>query len=98
MKAKKDGYITQIDTRALGNILIRMGGGRQKASDNINLSVGFTKVLKSNERVNTKKALLMLHYTDKFLSSSLEEEINNCFSISERDLAQPINPILEKIV
>ena len=98
VRAKKDGYITQIDTKALGNILIKIGGGRQKASDNLNLSVGFTKVLKSNERVDANEALLMLHYPDKSLPSSLEEEINNCFSISERDLAQPINPILEKIV
>ena len=98
VKAKKEGYITQIDTKALGNILIKMGGGRQKASDNLNLSVGFTKVVKSNEKVNTKKALLMLHCPDKFLSSSLEEEVNNCFSISESKPAQSTNPILKKVV
>ena len=97
VKAKKDGYITQIDTKALGNILIKMGGGRQKASDNLDLSVGFTKVVKSNERVEANEALLMLHCPDKYLSSSLEEEINNCFTISERDPAQPINPILQKL-
>ena len=98
IRAKKDGYITQIDTKALGNILIKIGGGRQKASDNLNLSVGFTKVVKSNERVDANEALLMLHYPDKCLSSSLEEEINNCFTISGRNPAQPINPILQKIV
>ena len=97
IRAKKDGYITQIDTKALGNILIKIGGGRQKASDNLNLSVGFTKVVKSNKRVDANEALLMLHYPDKCLSSSLEEEINNCFTISGRDPAQPINPILQKI-
>ena len=98
IRAKKDGYITQIDTKALGNILIKIGGGRQKASDNLNLSVGFTKVVKSNKRVDANEALLMLHYPDKCLSSSLEEEINNCFTISGRNPAQPINPILQKIV
>lgn len=98
VKAKKEGYINQIDTKALGNILIKMGGGRQKASDKLNLAVGFTKVVKSNEKINTKKALLMLHGSDKYLSPSLEEEINNCFSISERDPAQSTNPILQKVV
>ena len=87
-----------IREHALGNILVKIGGGRQKASDNLNLSVGFTKVVKSNERVDANEALLMLHYPDKYLSSSLEEEINNCFTISGRDPAQPINPILQKIV
>ena len=98
VKAKKEGYITQINTKELGNILIKMGGGRQKASDNLNLSVGFTEVVKSNEKVNTKKALLMLHCSDKFLSPSLEEAINNCFSISESEPVKCRDPILLKVV
>ena len=98
VKAKKEGYITRIDTKALGNILIKMGGGRQKASDNLNLSVGFTMVIKSNDKVDTKKALLMVHTADKFLSTSLKEEINNCFSISEREPGQSRNPILKKVI
>ena len=82
----------------MGNILIKMGGGRLKASDTINLSVGFTKVVKSNQRVDANEALLRLHCPDKSLSSSLEEEINKCFSISEGDPAHQINPILQKVV
>ena len=98
VKAKKEGYVKQINTRALGNILIKMGGGRRKASDNLNLSVGFTEVVKSNDEVNTKKALLMLHCPDKFLSPSLEEAIINCFSISESGPVKSKNQILQKVV
>ena len=98
VKAKKEGYITRIDTKALGNILIKMGGGRQKASDKLDLSVGFAMVVKSNDKVDTKKALLMLHSADKFLSTSLEEEINNCFSISEREPAKSRSLIFKKFV
>ena len=58
--------LLKLDTKALGNILIKMGGGRQKASDNLNFSVGFTKVVKSNERVDANEALLMLHCPDKY--------------------------------
>ena len=97
IKAKKEGYITQINTKALGEILIKMGGGRYKASDKLNLSVGFTKVVKSNEKVNTKKALLTLHCPENLFSPYLEEEINNCFSISESGPAQTRNPILQKV-
>ena len=60
IKAKKEGFITQINTKALGNILIKMGGGRQKASDKLDLSVGFTKVVKSGKKVNAKTSLLFL--------------------------------------
>ena len=74
-----------------------MGGGRYKASDKLDLSVGFTKVVKSNEKVNTKRALLKLHCPENLFSPSLEEEINHCFTISESGPAQTRNPILQKV-
>ena len=97
IKAKKEGYITQINTKALGNILIKMGGGRQKASDKLDPSVGFTRVSKSGEKVNTKTSLLILHSEDKFVTSSLVDEISDCFSISEREPEHRKNLILQKV-
>ncbi len=97
IKAKKEGFITQINTKALGNILIKMGGGRQKASDKIDLSVGFTKVVKSGKKVNTKTSLLFLHGADKFFTPSLEEEISSCFSISDREPKRSKDLILQKV-
>ena len=97
VRAKKDGYITQIDTKALGNILIKMGGGRHKASDKLDLSVGFTEVAKTGKKVNMKTALLFLHIADKFFTPSLENEICDCFSISEREPEQSKNLILQKV-
>ena len=40
VKAKKEGFISQINTKALGDVLVKIGGGRQKASDKLDLSVG----------------------------------------------------------
>ena len=97
IKAKKEGFITQINTKALGNILIKMGGGRQKASDKLDLSVGFTKVVKSGEKVNTKTSLLFLHCPEKFLTPALEDEISGCFSISEKEPRQSKGLILQKV-
>ncbi len=97
IKARKEGFINQINTKALGNILIKMGGGRQKASDKLDLSVGFTKVVKSGEKVNTKTSLLFLHVADKFFTPSLEDEISGCFSISDREPEHSKDIILQKV-
>ena len=97
VKAKKEGFITQINTKELGNILIKMGGGRQKSSDKLDLSVGFTKVLKSGEKVNTKTSLLFLHCAEKLFTPSLEDEISGCFSISEKEPEQSKGLILQKV-
>jgi pyrimidine-nucleoside phosphorylase len=39
-KAKKRGYITRMDTEAIGRLLIQMGGGRVHAGDRIDHRVG----------------------------------------------------------
>ena len=98
VKAKKEGFISQINTKALGDILIKIGGGRQKASDKLDLSVGFTKVVKSGEEVSKKTSLLFLHTAGELLTASLEKEINDCFSISESRPAKLRKPILQKVI
>ena len=97
IKAKKEGYITKINTKALGDILIKMGGGRQKASDKLDLSVGFTEVAKTGKKVNTKTSLLFLNIADKFFTPSLEAEICDCFCISESEPEQGKDLILQKV-
>ena len=36
------GYLQETDTRAIGNAIIELGGGRQKVGEDLDLSVGFT--------------------------------------------------------
>ena len=98
VKAKKAGFISQINTKALGDVLVKIGGGRQKASDKLDLSVGFTEVVKSGQEVNKKTSLLFLHGAGELLTTSLEKEISDCFSISESGPAQLRTPILQKVV
>ena len=39
-----DGYLAAVDARALGNAIIELGGGRRRADDKLDLSVGFTDI------------------------------------------------------
>ena len=98
VKAKKEGFISQINTKALGDVLVKIGGGRQKASDKLDLSVGFTEVVKSGQEVNKKTSLLFLHGAGELLTASLEKEINDCFSNSENVPEQLRNPIVQKVI
>ncbi|VTN13828.1 Thymidine phosphorylase [Raoultella terrigena] len=40
--ADGEGFVAEMDTRALGMAVVSMGGGRRQASDPIDYSVGFT--------------------------------------------------------
>ncbi len=42
--ADTEGFVSEMDTRALGMAVVAMGGGRRQASDTIDYSVGFTDI------------------------------------------------------
>lgn len=55
------GYVTQMDTRALGMAVVAMGGGRQRASDAIDYSVGLSDMITLGERVDASRPLAVIH-------------------------------------
>ncbi len=55
--APKDGYISNIDTLVLGNALVEMGAGRQKITDSIDPSAGFTIHVKRGDFVHKENNL-----------------------------------------
>jgi len=59
--AASDGIVCDIDTRALGLAVIVLGGGRKKADDNIDLSVGFDQLLERGTAVKKGDVLGRVH-------------------------------------
>lgn len=59
--ASSPGIVQSMDTRALGMAVVSMGGGRRRASDNIDYAVGLTDMISLGEEANTEKPLAMLH-------------------------------------
>lgn len=59
--ADHDGYVSEMDTRALGMAVVAMGGGRRQASDSIDYSVGFTEMVRLGERVDSERPLAVIH-------------------------------------
>ncbi len=50
-----------MDTRALGLAVVAMGGGRQRASDSIDYSVGFSEMITLGERADAHCPLAVIH-------------------------------------
>ena len=49
------GFISEIDTFAIGNSIVEIGGGRMKAEDAIDHAVGFACEKKIGEEISTKR-------------------------------------------
>ncbi len=56
-----EGFVAAIDTTALGQAVVHLGGGRLKDGDRINLSVGFSDLAGIGEEINRTVPLAMVH-------------------------------------
>lgn len=93
--APVSGYIEDVQALELGHISMLLGGGRQKAEDEINYGVGLVLNTKVGNQVNEGETLLTIHY-DGELSDELVKRAENCFTITQTQ-TQAIEPILEMI-
>lgn len=59
--AETEGIVTAMDTRALGMAVVSLGGGRRKASDPIDYSVGLSDIAPINSVADGQMPLAMIH-------------------------------------
>jgi thymidine phosphorylase len=62
--AERAGFVTAIDTRAVGFAVVALGGGRRRASDAIDHSVGFEVLVGLGASVEKGEPLARLHAAD----------------------------------
>lgn len=55
------GYVSAIDARAMGMVVIALGGGRQRVEDPIDPSVGISQIIGVGARVDTNAPLAFIH-------------------------------------
>lgn len=59
--ADQPGFISTMDTRALGMTIVAMGGGRRRASDGIDYSVGFSEIAQLGDYADNQRPLAVIH-------------------------------------
>lgn len=58
-------YVAAMDTRALGLLVIELGGGRRQASDDIDHAVGLTAISGVGQRLQSGEPLAIVHARDE---------------------------------
>ena len=59
------GYISAIDTRAVGTAVVQLGGGRRCAGDRIDPTVGFSSISSLGQPVDKHTPLAVIHAADE---------------------------------
>jgi len=56
-----EGYVAVVNTRAIGNAIIELGGGRRKVGEPLDLSVGFSDIARVGTELDGDTPLAVIH-------------------------------------
>ena len=91
-----NGFVSSVDTRAVGNAIIELGGGRRKVSDELDLSVGFTSMAPIGADLGDQGLLAIIHAADVNAADRAAQNILNAYTFS--DSAPADRPIVCEIL
>ena len=78
------GYIDYIDTRLIGMSLLELGGGRKRADDQLDLSVGFENILEIGSFVDKNTPLMRVHARSEESLEKIRPRLIEAFKVIEK--------------
>ena len=94
--AKENGFISGIDLRAVGQVVIELGGGRNQQDDVLDLSVGLDQISGLGQAVQSGDLLCRIHAKDEESAHSVSKNLLSAFTIDQSKLS-PI-PVVGELV
>ena len=86
------GFVSQMDTRAIGITLVEMGGGRRRASDDIDYAVGLSEVCQVGEWVDQHRPLAWVHARSEEQAATTVRALQAALTVAEE--APPARPVV----
>jgi len=81
--ADRPGIVNAMDTRALGMAVVSLGGGRRRASDSIDYSVGFSDVAQLGNAVDGQRPLAVIHASDEASWQEAASAVKRAVTVGE---------------
>ncbi|MBT8101105.1 MAG: thymidine phosphorylase [Gammaproteobacteria bacterium] len=70
-----EGYLQAVDTRAMGNAIIELGGGRKKVGEKLDLSVGLSSLVPTGTKLDADTPLAVIHAASDEAARQAEENV-----------------------
>jgi thymidine phosphorylase len=90
------GIVTQMNTRAIGNAIIELGGGRREVGQALDLSVGFSDVASIGTKLGENRPLAVVHAASEEAATAAEK--NLLAAVTLGDEAPPARPVVYEIL
>ena len=95
--AAEAGVVAAIDVRAVGIVVVGLGGGRRHERDPVDHEVGLTDVAGLGERVGAgERPLAVVHAHNEWAADRAAEELRAAFTVGDGPVAGR-DPVLERI-
>ena len=91
-----DGVVTGMDTRAIGNAIIELGGGRREVGQALDLSVGFSDVASIGTRLGEDRPLAVVHAASDSDAAAAEQNLLAAVTLGGE--APPERPVIHEIL
>jgi thymidine phosphorylase len=78
----RGGYISAMDTRALGEIVVQLGGGRLREGDRIDPAVGLSAIARLGTRVEPRMPVAMVHASDEAKADAALKAVRAAITLS----------------
>ncbi len=90
--ADQPGFVSAMDTRALGMAVVALGGGRRQASDSIDYSVGLTDMVRLGDAVDSQRPLAVIHARDESAWQEAAQAIKAAITVDS--VAPAADPVI----
>jgi len=87
--AESDGFISAIDTLAIGNSMCELGGGRTKAEDLVDHAVGFASELKIGSAITAGEPIGTIYCRNEEQFASIESKLRAAYAIASDRIECP---------
>ena len=91
------GFVSSIDTRALGLAVVQLGGGRTHPDDEIDLSVGLDRTVRLGDRLEVGEPICRVHAANEATAEHVENIITQAVVIDDKP-ADILPIVIERVV
>ena len=87
-----EGYLSAMDTRAVGMAVVQLGGGRKVAADTIDYSVGLSDICRLGDLIDASQPIAMMHANSEASWNQAADTLRAALSVSDQKPEQ--NPMV----
>jgi len=95
-EVRAQGFVSSADTRAIGNAIIGLGGGRSKVGEALDLSVGFSEFAAVGTELGDDAPLAVVHAASESDAVAAEQSLLAAFEFG--DCPPPDRPVISEIL